>query len=93
MDSLRRTSSSPRDYFQEQTDEREFLYTNAIGHDTGPRPGVFGLVHLWFENGETGEPEDAPLGRVRRALYYKPFSGDLKERPVGSTCHRTRNAG
>jgi superfamily II DNA or RNA helicase/HKD family nuclease len=72
------------DYFEEATDERDFLYTNAIGHDPGPRPGVFGLVHLWFEDDETGEPEEAPLGRVRRALYYKPFSGDLKERPVGS---------
>ncbi|WP_312908207.1 helicase-related protein [Natronosalvus caseinilyticus] len=81
------------DYFEEQTDEREFLYTNAIGHDSGPRPGVFGLVHLWFENEETGEPEDAPLGRVRRALYYKPFSGDLKERPVGALAIKPETQG
>ncbi|WP_135851108.1 helicase-related protein [Halorussus salinus] len=71
-------------YFSEPTDDRDFLYTNATDHDSGPRPGVFGLVHLWFENKDTGEPEEAPLGRVRRALYYKPFSGDIKERPVGS---------
>ena len=58
-------------------EEREFLYTNAIDHDRGPRPGVFGVAHLWFE----GE-EDAPLGRVRRAFYYKPFGDDVKERIV-----------
>jgi len=55
------------DYFQEQTDEREFLYTNAIGHDTGPRPGVFGLVHLWFE---TMRPENPKMHRL--GVYDEP---------------------
>ncbi|WP_276258997.1 helicase-related protein [Haloglomus litoreum] len=70
------------DYFGDAPGEREFLYTNAIDHESGPRPGVFGLAHLWFENEASGEPEPAPLGRVRRAFYYKPFAGEVKERPV-----------
>nr|WP_318567382.1 helicase-related protein [Salinigranum marinum] len=70
------------DYFDDSPGEREMLYTNAVDHDSGPRPGVFGLAHLWFEDEETGETEPAPLGRVRRAFYYKPFSGEVKERPV-----------
>jgi hypothetical protein len=37
---------------------------------------VFGLAHLWFDD------DDAPLGRVRRAFYYKPFGDNVKERPV-----------
>jgi hypothetical protein len=53
-----------------------------VGHESGPRPGVFGLAHLWFEDEESGEAEPAPLGRVRRAFYYKPFAGDVNERPV-----------
>lgn len=65
------------EYFDMPPEEREFLYTNAIDHDRGPRPGVFGLAHLWFEG-----DEDAPLGRVRRAFYYKPFGDDVKERMV-----------
>ena len=65
------------EYFETPPAEREFLYTNAIDHERGPRPGVFGLAHLWFE-----EDDDAPLGRVRRAFYYKPFGGDVKERHV-----------
>ena len=63
------------EYFDTLPGEREFLYTNTVG-DSGPRPGVFGLVHLWFDD------EDAPLGRVRRAFYYKSFGDDVKERPV-----------
>jgi hypothetical protein len=39
---------------------------------------VFGLAHLWFDD----DDEDAPLGRVRRAFYYKPFSDDVNERSV-----------
>ena len=70
------------DYFDTQPGERDLLYTNAVGHETGPRPGVFALAHLWFEDDESGEPEPAPLGRVRRAFYYKPFAGDVNERPV-----------
>jgi len=66
------------DFFDDPPDDREFLYTNSINHDKGPRPGVFGLAHLWFDN----EDENAPLGRVRRAFYYKPFSDDVKERSV-----------
>uniref|UniRef100_UPI00373FD4E9 helicase-related protein n=1 Tax=Halopelagius longus TaxID=1236180 RepID=UPI00373FD4E9 len=66
------------DFFDDPPEEREFLYTNAINHDRGPRPGVFGLAHLWFDS----EDENAPLGRVRRAFYYKPFSDDVKERSV-----------
>jgi hypothetical protein len=65
------------EYFDVPPEEREFLYTNAIDHDRGPRPGVFGLAHLWFD-----DDDDAPLGRVRRAFYYKPFGDDVKERPV-----------
>jgi superfamily II DNA or RNA helicase len=63
------------EYFDTPPGEREFLYTNAV-EDSGPRPGVFGLAHLWFDD------EDAPLGRVRRAFYYKPFGDNVKERPV-----------
>ncbi|UPV72938.1 phospholipase D-like domain-containing protein [Halorussus limi] len=66
------------DFFETPPEERELLYTNATGHETGPRPGVFGLAHLWFDD----DSEDAPLGRVRRAFYYKPFTDDVKERPV-----------
>ncbi|MDL5363796.1 helicase-related protein [Halalkalicoccus sp. NIPERK01] len=66
------------DFFDDSPDEREFLYTNAKNHDKGPRPGVFGLAHLWFDS----KDENAPLGRVRRAFYYKPFSDDVKERSV-----------
>jgi superfamily II DNA/RNA helicase len=65
------------DYFEEPPSDREFLYTNVTDIEAGPRPGVFGLTHLWFE-----DDEDAPLGRVRRAFYYKPFGDDIKERPV-----------
>jgi len=68
------------DYFDEPAPDREFLYTNVTDHDSGPLPGVFGLAHLWFE----GEEQEAPLGRVRRAFYYKPFADDVKERPVGT---------
>lgn len=70
------------EYLDETPGERELLYTNAIGHMSGPQPGVFGLAHLWFESEDSGEPEPAPLGRVRRAFYYKPFAGEVKERPV-----------
>ena len=66
------------DFFEDPPDEREFLYTNAVNHEKGPRPGVFGLAHLWFDS----EGQNAPLGRVRRAFYYKPFSDDVKERSV-----------
>ncbi|APX96384.1 helicase-related protein [Natronorubrum daqingense] len=65
------------EYFDSPVGERGFLYTNAVDHERGPRPGVFGLAHLWFD-----EEDDAPLGRVRRAFYYKPFGDDVKERPV-----------
>jgi superfamily II DNA or RNA helicase/HKD family nuclease len=68
------------DYFDDSPEDREFLYTNVTGHDAGPRPGVFALAHLWFDD----EDHDPPLGRVRRAFYYKPFSDDVKERPVGT---------
>ena len=65
-------------FFDDPPEEREFLYTNAVNHGKGPRPGVFGLAHLWFDD----DDEDSPLGRVRRAFYYKPFSDDVKERSV-----------
>ncbi len=68
------------DYFNDSPDEREFLYTNVTDHDAGPRPGVFGLAHLWFDDDE----QKSPLGRVRRAFYYKPFTDEVKERPVGT---------
>ncbi|TKX38084.1 helicase-related protein [Halorubrum sp. CGM4_25_10-8A] len=68
------------DYFEESPEERERLYTNVTDHDSGPRPGVFGLAHLWFDD----EDRDPPLGRVRRAFYYKPFADEVKERPVGT---------
>lgn len=64
------------DYFEKSVDEREFLYTNVVKHHDGPSPGVFAVAHLWFEG------DDAPLGRVRRAFYYKPFSGEISERSV-----------
>ena len=66
------------EFFDLQPDEREFIYTNAVNHEKGPRPGVFGLAHLWFDD----DVEDAPLGRVQRAFYYKPFGDDVKERSV-----------
>jgi superfamily II DNA or RNA helicase len=68
------------DYFDDPPEEREFLYTNVTDHDAGPRPGVFALAHLWFDD----DDHKSPLGRVRRAFYYKPFTDDVKERPVGT---------
>ncbi len=68
------------EYFDDSPEDREFLYTNVTDHDSGPRPGIFGLAHLWFDD----EDQDSPLGRVRRAFYYKPFTDDVKERPVGT---------
>jgi len=65
-------------YFETSHEDRDFLYTNVVDHDSGPRPGVFGLAHLWFDGDDS-----SPLGRVRRAFYYKPFVGDVNERPVG----------
>ena len=65
------------EYFDESPGERAFLYTNVTDMDGGPRPGVFGLAHLWFDG-----DNDTPLGRIRRAFYYKPFGDDVKERPV-----------
>lgn len=44
---------------------------------TGPRPGVFGLAHLWF-----AADDEAPIGRIRRVFYYKPFGDDVSEKPV-----------
>jgi len=70
------------EFFDDPPDERDFLYTNAVGHESGPQPGVFGLAHLWFEDEDSGEAEPAPLGRVRRAFYYVPFAGEVSERPV-----------
>ncbi|WP_256948719.1 helicase-related protein [Halorubrum ezzemoulense] len=69
------------DYFEEAPDERDLLYTNVTDHEKAPRAGVFGLAHLWFE-GDDGKPEEAPLGRIRRAFYYKPFGGEVGEHPV-----------
>ncbi|MYL16811.1 helicase SNF2 [Halorubrum terrestre] len=68
------------DYFEESPAERERLYTNVTDHDSGPRPGVFGLAHLWFDD----DDHESPLGRARRAFYYKPFADEVKERPVGT---------
>ncbi len=68
------------DYFDEKPEDREFLYTNITDHDSGPRPGVFALAHLWFEEND----QEPPLGRIRRAFYYKPFTDGVKERPVGT---------
>jgi len=68
------------DYFGESPEERERLYTNITNHESGPRPGVFGLAHLWFND----DDHESPLGRVRRAFYYKPFTDEVKERPVGT---------
>jgi len=66
-----------QEYFTTPPEERDILYTNVSDHDSGPRPGVFGLAHLWFEN-----DNDAPLGRVRRAFYYKAYGEEVKQRPV-----------
>lgn len=66
------------EYFETPAGEREFLYTNAVDHERGPRPGVFGLAHLWFD-----DEDNAPLGRIRQAFYYKPFGDDVKERRFG----------
>ncbi|WP_049972543.1 helicase-related protein [Haladaptatus cibarius] len=66
------------EYFGDDPDSREFLYTNTATFESGPRPGVFALAHMWFDE----EDRDAPLGRVQRAFYYKPFHGDVSERPV-----------
>jgi superfamily II DNA/RNA helicase len=68
------------EFFETEPAERELLYTNVTDHDKGPRPGVFGLAHLWFDD----DDHESPLGRVRRAFYYKPFAGDVSERPVGT---------
>jgi hypothetical protein len=66
------------EFFDASPGEREFLYTNAVNHDKGPRPGVFALAHLWFDD----DDQESPLGRVRRAFYYKPFGDKVKERSV-----------
>jgi len=68
------------EFFETEPAERELLYTNVTDHNKGPRPGVFGLAHLWFDD----DDHESPLGRVRRAFYYKPFAGDVSERPVGT---------
>jgi hypothetical protein len=68
------------EFFETEPAERELLYTNVTDHDKGPRPGVFGLVHLWFDD----DDHESPLGRVRRAFYYKPFTDEVKERPIGT---------
>jgi len=68
------------DFFDDPPEEREFLYTNITDHDAGPRPGVFALAHLWFDD----DDHESPLGRVRRAFYYKPFADEVKERPVST---------
>ncbi len=68
------------DYFDDSPADRALLYTNVTEHESGPRPGVFGLAHLWFDD----DDHESPLGRVRRAFYYKPFTDDVKERPVGT---------
>jgi superfamily II DNA or RNA helicase/HKD family nuclease len=68
------------DYFSGHPRDREVLYTNATEHDAGTRPGVFGLAHIWFED----EVDQHSLGRVRRVFYYRPFGGDVTEKPVRS---------
>ncbi|MWG35403.1 helicase-related protein [Halomarina oriensis] len=68
------------EFFEDPPEQREFLYTNVTDHDAGPRPGVFALAHLWFDD----EDHESPLGRVRRAFYYKPFADEVKERPVST---------
>jgi len=37
-------------------------------------PGVFGLAHLWFDDGSS-----PPLGRTRRALYHATGQDDVEE--------------
>lgn len=70
------------DYFDNSAKERNTLYTNTVKHDSGPRPGVFALAHFWFEDEDSGEPEETPLGRVQRRLYFIPFNGEVNERSV-----------
>jgi superfamily II DNA or RNA helicase len=66
------------EYFGERPIERKLHYTNLSYTSSGPRPGLFALAHMWFDDGE-----DAPLGRTRRAFYYFPFGDDeVKERSV-----------
>ena len=66
------------EYFGEPPRERERHYTNVSRTSSGPRPGLFALAHMWFDDGE-----DAPLGRTRRAFYYFPFGdNEVKERSV-----------
>lgn len=66
------------EYFELQPEDRDFLYTNVTEIDAGPQPGVFGLAHLWFDE------EEAPLGRVKRAFFYKPFGREVRERHVST---------
>ncbi len=70
------------DYFDDSVKKRDILYTNTVKHGSGPRPGVFALAHFWFEDEDASEPEDAPLGRVQRKLYYIPFNSEVNERSV-----------
>jgi len=66
------------EYFDDLPGDRDLHYTNVARSDSGPRPGVFALAHMWFDDGG-----DAPLGRTRRAFYYYPFGDDeVKERSV-----------
>jgi SNF2 family DNA or RNA helicase len=64
------------EYFDELPGDREFHYTHVSKSASGPRPGIFALAHMWFNDGT-----DAPLGRTRRAFYYLPFSEDEVREP------------
>ncbi|MUV56233.1 helicase-related protein [Halogeometricum sp. CBA1124] len=64
------------EYFDELPGNREFHYTHVSRSASGPRPGVFALAHMWFDDGS-----DAPLGRTRRAFYYLPFGDNEVREP------------
>lgn len=62
------------DYFDDPPGERDPLYTVYQNSPETPDPGVFGLAHLWFDDGSS-----PPLGRTRRALYHTTGQDDVEE--------------
>lgn len=61
-------------YFEKSPRDRDQLYTVYSGATDTLKPGVFGLAHLWFEDGST-----PPLGRTERALYHVAGGGVVED--------------
>jgi superfamily II DNA or RNA helicase len=59
------------EYFNTLPGDRELHYTTVSHTSSGPRPRLFALAHMW-----SGDGDDAPLGRTRRAFYDRPFGDE-----------------